>query len=503
MKYDKEQREVKINVLRKNYSVSLTEDRYEQFKNVVYEFFEQPQVVPEDWKSDVEICSYLKTAMKIGLIYTFKNEPTHLSPYVQALLENKCKDFYRVKDDLDASRFVFVGLKNNEIQQFFTTHGLMEGTKEITIYFNNEINQAPLNSLCVVETEANGLIIFNKVDDLSVEDILQEGLKGKVDVIGSFAKTIFPIHILLGYIDTVTNAPQTFKIINMDGSIDEIFPAEYFRKTHSYYNRPVKTTLTGFSLVEKFEQIIQQKFSSKITFNDVFFAEQNQYATAQYRVSLHMQFQKEVAKFLAVSESYIMAAERGIRYGIGEILTKNEKIAVWVSDLDEQEYYIRALLKFVKDESISLYVLDELDPDVQRLKKYVEKQTGEVYNIILHAVLDEAVGWVSIVNQDYEVIYKSISSVRITSEITTGFHTLLMQHMNNISLSSGAKLKVDLIERRALDSFKAVNKMDFLNDLRSLLGNRKITEKVWLHEQAFDSVGMFVGKFMEEGQIDA
>ncbi len=500
LKYDMENQQARIKLLKRNYQLKLSEPNYQKFKQIVYSFINQPAEIPEEWENDEECYSYLKAAMKIGLIYIFQSKTSKLSPYLQSLLESNYENFYGIIEELQDSHFVLSGLKSSSVLEFFNENGLMEGEKEIQIYFNDEVAQAPQNSLCVLEMEQAGLVIFNKVADLDVENICKEFLKHNKTNSSVLGRKIFPVHVLLAYIENQFGlSTNIFKFINLDGSIDEILPTDYFRKTHSYYQRNEKEHLVGLQLISKFEQILKRKFLSNLSFNDVLFSEENQYAVSQYRVSLIGDSQKELTHYLGVGDTYVQAAERGIRYGIGEVLKQSGENELWISDLDEQTYYARAMLHFVPDKSIHTYYLEKMAPQVQTLKEYVEKLTGNKYNIVFHSVLDEAAGWIQIVDQRKQVIYKSFASLTITDEIVAGFNKVLLKKINELTFNSYGEVEVETLKKRAITDFKQLDTIDFSDRLRLLLGNRKIEESVWLYETAFDDIGMFVGKFTEKG----
>lgn len=500
MKYDMENQQARIKLLKRNYQLKLSEANYKKFKQIVYSFINQPAEIPEDWENDEECYSYLKTAMKIGLIYIFQSRSNKISPYLQSLLESNYENFYTIIEDLQKSHFLLTGLKNQSVTEFFTENGLMEGEKEIPIYFNDEVAQAPQNSLCVLEMEQAGLVIFNKVADLDVENICQEFLKHNKTNSSMLGRKIFPVHILLAYIENQLGiSTNIFKFINLDGSIDEILPTDYFRKTHSYYQRNEKENLVGLQLISKFEQILKRKFLSNLSFNDVLFSEENQYAVSQYRVSLIGDSQEELTHYLGVGDTYVQAAERGIRYGIGEVLKQSGENELWISDLDEQTYYARAMLHFVPEEVIHTYYLEKLEQQAQMLKEHVEKLTENEYDVVFHSVLNEAAGWIQIIDQRKQVVYKGIASLNITDEIVAGFNKILLKKINNLTFDSYGEVEVDTLKKQEISDFKELNTIDFSDRLRLLLGNRKIEESIWLYETAFDDIGMFVGKFTEKG----
>jgi len=499
MKYDTENQQVQIRLLKRNYQLKLSESCYNKFKQTVYSFLDKPSEIPLDWENDEECYSYLKTAMKIGLIYIYRSTTSKVSPYLQGLLESNYDNFYTIIDELQSGYFSLKGLKDNSIYEFFEENGLMRGTNEATIYFNDEISHAPQDSLCVIEMKSAGLAIFNKAEHLEVEKICSEFLKNNNTNSSALGEKIFPIHIFLAFIENKLQISNNiFKFVNSDGSIDEILPTEYFRRTHSYYQRNDKESLVGLQLISKFEQIIKRKFLSNLSFNDVRFSEKNQYSVSQYRVSLIGDSEKELAHYLGAGDNYVKAAERGIRYGIGEVLKESGDRELWISDLDKQMYYTRAMLHFIPEESVYMYYLEDLEQEAQALKEHVEELTGASYRVIIRSVLNEVAGWIMIVDQNKRITYKSLASLNLADEIALGFNKILLNKINGHNTSGCERIAAEPEGSRSLSDFEELDADAFYDRLRLFLGNRNIKESIWLYETAFDDIGMYVGKFTEE-----
>lgn len=480
--------------------MKLTEYDYKKFKQTVYLFIGNPIEIPKKWKNDKSRYRYLKAAMNIGLIYIYKEDNSRISSHLKSFLESNYRDFYEIIEKLQTSFFLLDGLKSKSIFNFFEENGLMEGENAVSIYFNDKVEQAPIGSICVLEIAQAGLAIFNKTANLEIEKLCKEFTKNNKIKYSELGEKIFPIHILLAYIENQKGlSTNMFKFINLDGSIDEIIPTDYFRETHSYYQRGDKESLIGLPLIEKFEQTMRRNFLSHLSFNDVHFSEKNQYGISQYRISLiGKKQQDELTHYLGVGETYLQAAERGISYGIGEVLRQSGD-EFWISDLDEQRYHVRAMLHFVPMSAVNIYCLELRSQKIQSLKEQTEKLTGNEYHVIFHSVFNEAAGWIQIVNKRGKIVYKSNSSLDILEELSIGFNKILVDKINSHTNNNYGSVNVGDLEKKEITNFRELNITDFSNELRLLLGKRKIKESIWLYETAFDDIGLFVGKFTEEG----
>ncbi len=139
----------------------LSDEDYKTFIDILAEY-RNPKMLSLVNQSN-DYLKLFKFALKSGLLIEVKGKANHLTTLITQNIENRFEDFETILEDLDERSIELKGAPEQVIS-FFMNNGILDDEREqkSIIYFNDNIREAPLKSICIEINESGRSFLFKK-----------------------------------------------------------------------------------------------------------------------------------------------------------------------------------------------------------------------------------------------------------------------------------------------------------------------------------------------------
>ncbi|MDQ8057829.1 hypothetical protein RER83_16520 [Bacillus velezensis] len=474
----------------------LSDEDYKTFIDILAEY-RNPKMLSLVNQSN-DYLKLFKFALKSGLLIEVKGKANHLTTLITQNIENRFEDFETILEDLDERSIELKGAPEQVIS-FFMNNGILDDEREqkSIIYFNDNIREAPLKSICIEINESGRSFLFKKKSKEQY-DFLKRYANQYPKADGELARRILPFLVYVYVTSDLYESERQVQdtLLLEDGTIISIPEKDITGVIENYERKLPNVNDDELTIIQKLESAFVNCPLFKCEFNSTETSRINQFMAAHYQIDINNDF-----KYMSTHINYKKAALHTLMHSIEKFLTyeseRNKENTLWIADLDKDHFYIRGIASFIKKES-SIHLIERIDITAKKLLQTIYHMT-EIKEVLIGIdyLFKKDVGIVYLIDEDHYILYKSEVTTDFNESIIRGLTEIISNKANGL-LKKGESVELSSFQVRDIGR-KRPNSL-ILAEMLEVFSDYDIKEKPWIYQPLFESSNLLIGSFQLTGE---
>ncbi len=268
----------------------LSDEDYKTFIDILAEY-RNPKMLSLVNQSN-DYLKLFKFALKSGLLIEVKGKTNHLTTLITQNIENRFEDYETILEDLDERSIELKGAPEQVIS-FFMNNGILDDEREqkSIIYFNDNIREAPLKSICIEINESGRSFLFKKKSKEQY-DFLKRYANQYPKADGELARRILPFLVYVYVTSDLYESERQVQdtLLLEDGTIISIPEKDITGVIDNYERKLPNVNDDELTIIQKLESAFVNCPLFKCEFNSTETSRINQFMATHYQIDINNDF---------------------------------------------------------------------------------------------------------------------------------------------------------------------------------------------------------------------